>query len=53
MFSETADNWHLEIQDSILEKCPENNDFLSIMVEKESKEVSSQLTYCGYKFLWH
>uniref|UniRef100_H2YT83 RRM domain-containing protein n=1 Tax=Ciona savignyi TaxID=51511 RepID=H2YT83_CIOSA len=36
--NETGDNWHLAIQDSILEKCRGNNGILCIRVEKASTE---------------
>ena len=39
--SETDDNWHVMIQDAILEKCIENGaDVVHIAVDKSSSEVS-------------
>ena len=38
--SETDDNWHVMIQDAILEKCIENGaDVVHIAVDKSSSEV--------------
>ena len=42
--SEEGDDWEIQVQDSILEKCADNNEILSISVEKNSKEV----TFLGY-----
>ncbi|CAK8689322.1 unnamed protein product [Clavelina lepadiformis] len=36
--SEKDEDWHIQVQDSILEKCADNNEILSIVVEKSSKE---------------
>nr|CAB3263414.1 inner nuclear membrane protein Man1-like [Phallusia mammillata] len=35
---EKADDWHIQIQDSILEKCSDNNEIASVIVEKKSTE---------------
>ena len=37
--SETGNDWSTEIQDSILEKCSNVENILSIVVEKKSNEV--------------
>lgn len=37
--SETGEDWEVQIHDSILEKCSDNDDILSIVIEKQSKEV--------------
>jgi len=46
--AEKGDAWQMEIQDSILEKCTESHDILSIVVEKKSNEGLVYIK-CGSK----
>ena len=36
---ECEEDWHVRIQDAILEKCPRESGILHIAVDKNSKEV--------------
>ena len=38
--SEWEENWHVRIQDAILEKCGDEHGIVHIAVDKSSKEVS-------------
>ena len=50
--SETDDNWHVMIQDAILEKCIENGaDVVHIAVDKSSSEVSFRFVVFVEHFL--
>lgn len=43
---EVGENWHLAIQEAILEKCSDNDGIVHIAVDKNSREVSV-LSLCG------
>lgn len=43
VFREVGDNWDLSIQEAILEKCSDNDGIVHIAVDKNSREVSSDL----------
>ena len=36
---QNTDDWHIDIEDAILEKCKNNNGILHIFVDRSSKEV--------------
>lgn len=38
-FREIGDQWHLAIQEAILEKCSDNDGIVHIAVDKNSREV--------------
>lgn len=42
-FREIGDQWHLAIQEAILEKCSDNDGIVHIAVDKNSREVKSCL----------
>lgn len=39
-FREIGDQWHLAIQEAILEKCSDNDGIVHIAVDKNSREVN-------------
>lgn len=39
IFREIGDQWHLAIQEAILEKCSDNDGIVHIAVDKNSREV--------------
>lgn len=41
-----GENWHLAIQEAILEKCSDNDGIVHIAVDKNSREVSSPFHGC-------
>ena len=42
LFRECEEDWHVRIQDAILEKCPPDSGILHVAVDKNSKEVSAK-----------
>ena len=47
-FRESGSNWHVTIQDAILERCGENNGIVHIAVDNSSREASTSGLYKQY-----
>ncbi|KAH3876616.1 hypothetical protein DPMN_000463 [Dreissena polymorpha] len=38
---QNSDDWHLDVEEAVLEKCQDNHGILHIYVDRSSKEVSN------------
>ena len=45
---QNTDDWHIDIEDAILEKCKNNNGILHIFVDRSSKEVRYLYLYMHF-----
>ena len=46
---QNTDDWHVDIEDAILEKCKNNNGLLHIFVDRSSKEVKPEFVAFEYQ----